>query len=123
MVVAFVVPAIAVFFDGANFGALPVLVGRGRIAEANAAVWGAQTVVEIVIPSLVGGRPRGHLAGHHAGASMRSAIVVSACFVVRIGRTLHDPTARAIAADRARGLSARSARGCASSSATPASGR
>ena len=31
-----------------------MLVGRGRIAEANAAVWGAQTLVEIVIPSLVG---------------------------------------------------------------------
>jgi MFS family permease len=54
LVVAFIGPAIATFFDGANFGALPVLVGRGRIAQANAAVWGAQTAIEIALPSLVG---------------------------------------------------------------------
>ena len=41
LVVAFAGPAVAVFFDGANFGALPVLVGRDRIAEANAAIWGS----------------------------------------------------------------------------------
>jgi MFS family permease len=54
LVVAFLGPAIATFFDGANFGALPVLVGRGRVAQANAAVWGAQTAIEIALPSLVG---------------------------------------------------------------------
>jgi MFS family permease len=54
MVVAFLGPAIATFFDGANFGALPVLVGRDRVAQANAAVWGAQTAIEIALPSLVG---------------------------------------------------------------------
>jgi hypothetical protein len=54
LVVAFLVPAVATFFDGANFGALPVLVGRHRVAQANAAVWGAQTTVEIALPSLVG---------------------------------------------------------------------
>jgi MFS family permease len=54
MVVAFLGPAIATFFDGANFGALPVLVGRDRVAQANAAVWGAQTAIEIALPALVG---------------------------------------------------------------------
>lgn len=54
LVVAFLGPAIAVFFDGANFGALPVLVGRDRIAQANAVVYGAQTTLEMVLPSLVG---------------------------------------------------------------------
>jgi MFS family permease len=54
LVVAFLAPAIATFFDGADFGALPVLVGRGRVAQANAAVWGAQTAIEIALPSLVG---------------------------------------------------------------------
>ncbi|CAN5562917.1 hypothetical protein BH18ACT8_BH18ACT8_15720 [soil metagenome] len=39
LLVAFGVPAVAVFFDGANFGALPVLVGTDRIAEANSIVW------------------------------------------------------------------------------------
>jgi MFS family permease len=54
MIVAFFVPTVAVFFDGANFGALPLLVGRDRIAQANAAVFGAATSAEIVLPSLVG---------------------------------------------------------------------
>ena len=35
LVVAFLGPTIGVFFDGAVFGALPTLVGRDRIAEAN----------------------------------------------------------------------------------------
>lgn len=54
LVVAFAGPAVAVFFDGANFGALPVLVGRDRIAVANAAVWTASTVVELLAPASVG---------------------------------------------------------------------
>lgn len=54
LAVAFLGPAIAVFFDGANFGALPLLVGRKRIAEANSVVWGAQSAAELVLPSLVG---------------------------------------------------------------------
>jgi hypothetical protein len=54
LAVAVVVPAVAVFFDGANFGAMPLLVGRDRIARANAAVFGAATGAEIVLPSVVG---------------------------------------------------------------------
>jgi MFS family permease len=90
MVVAFAVPAIAVFFDGANFGALPVLVGRGRIAEANAAVWGTQTLVEIMIPSLVG---VGLAVVHPATMLALDAVsyLVSAVFVARIGRLMYDP--------------------------------
>ena len=41
--------------------------GATRIAEANAAVWGAQTLVEIVIPSLVGVGLGDHVARDHAG--------------------------------------------------------
>jgi MFS family permease len=54
LAVAAVVPAVAVFFDGANFGAMPLLVGRDRIASANAALYGAATAAEVVLPSLVG---------------------------------------------------------------------
>jgi hypothetical protein len=54
LAVAVVVPAVAVFFDGANFGAMPLLVGRDRIARANAVVFGAATAAEIVLPSVVG---------------------------------------------------------------------
>jgi hypothetical protein len=42
------------FFDGANFGALPVLVGRERIGEANAAIWGFGGVLDLIIPAAVG---------------------------------------------------------------------
>jgi Transmembrane secretion effector len=91
MVVAFVVSGIAVFFDGANFGALPVLVGRDRIAEANAAVWGTQTVLEIVVPSAVG------IGLAVVDPSTMLAVdtvsyVASAWFITRIGRHLHDVT-------------------------------
>jgi len=54
LVVAFLGPTIGVFFDGAVFGALPMLVGRDRIAEANSVSWAAQSVVEMGVPSLVG---------------------------------------------------------------------
>lgn len=91
MVVAFLVPAIAVFFDGANFGALPMLVGRGRIAEANAAVWGAQTLVEIVIPSMVG-VGLAVLSPATMLAADAVSYLVSAYFIIRIHRPLHDST-------------------------------
>jgi MFS family permease len=50
LVAAFVVPALFVFFDAADFGALPTLVGRDRIALANSALWSTSTVVETVVP-------------------------------------------------------------------------
>jgi MFS family permease len=43
-----------VWFDAANFGAVPALVGRGRLIAANSALWSASTIVEIVGPSLAG---------------------------------------------------------------------
>jgi len=42
------------FFDGANFGALPVLVGRERVGEANSAVWGFGGVLDLTVPGAVG---------------------------------------------------------------------
>ena len=38
------------FFDAADFGALPTLVGRDRIAVANSALWSTSTVVETIVP-------------------------------------------------------------------------
>lgn len=102
MAVAFLVPSIAVFFDGANFGALPVLVGRDRIAQANAVVWGAQTVAEIVIPGLVGVT----LAVLHPAPMIALdafSYLVSAWFVWRVRRPMHD-TSRAAERLSARGL-------------------
>jgi len=54
LVVGFVVQTVYTFFDGANFGALPVLVGRARVAQANAAVWTVSSLVELFVPPLVG---------------------------------------------------------------------
>lgn len=90
LVVAFAAPAATVFFDGANFGALPVLVGRDRIAEANAAVWGAATVVEMVTPAAVG------IALAVVSPATLIAVdalsfAASAFFVRAITRLLQDP--------------------------------
>ncbi len=43
-----------VFFDAANFGALPTLVGKARLPAANGAIWSASTALEIVIPATAG---------------------------------------------------------------------
>jgi MFS family permease len=39
-----------VFFDGANFGALPAVAGRDRLANANSLVHGSSTVLEMSVP-------------------------------------------------------------------------
>ncbi|WP_157979694.1 MFS transporter [Kribbella monticola] len=52
LVVGFIVQTVFTFFDGANFGALPVLVGRERVAQANAAVWTASSLIELFVPPL-----------------------------------------------------------------------
>ncbi|HET6989302.1 MAG TPA: MFS transporter [Kribbella sp.] len=54
LVVAFTVQSVYTFFDGANFGALPVLVGRARVAQANSAVWTASSLIELLIPPVTG---------------------------------------------------------------------
>jgi hypothetical protein len=54
LAVAFLAPAVFVFFDAANFGAVPMLVGRDRIVVANSAIWSAATTAEIVVPALGG---------------------------------------------------------------------
>ncbi len=93
LLVAFAGPAVAVFFDGANFGALPVLVGRARIAEANAAVWAASTAVELMAPAAV---------GISLAVMMPASLLLvdalsfaaSALFVRGISRLLQDPERR-----------------------------
>ncbi|TCC16945.1 MFS transporter [Kribbella speibonae] len=54
LIVAFTVQAVYTFFDGANFGALPVLVGRARVAQANSAVWTASSLIELLVPPATG---------------------------------------------------------------------
>jgi len=54
IITGFVVSSVFVFFDAANFGAVPTLVGKERIREANSAVWGTTQVFDVVLPGLVG---------------------------------------------------------------------
>ena len=54
LVVAFLVPAAFVVFDAADFGAVPALVGRERLPEANSALWGVSTVIELAGLPLAG---------------------------------------------------------------------
>ncbi len=51
---SFVSMSFFVFFDAANFGAVPTLVGRDRISAANSAVWGTTQVFDVVLPGIVG---------------------------------------------------------------------
>lgn len=43
-----------VFFDAANFGALPTLVGPDRVTGAFSRLYGATTLAELVVPPLAG---------------------------------------------------------------------
>lgn len=54
LVVAAIVPSAFVWFDAAAFGALPAIVGRERIVEANSALWTATTLVGIGGPAVAG---------------------------------------------------------------------
>jgi hypothetical protein len=91
LAVAILGPAVGVFFDGANFGALPLLVGRERIAQANAAIYGATTTTEMLMPSLVGVtlavvRPATLLLADAL------SFAASAMLLRTIARVLHDDT-------------------------------
>lgn len=54
LAVAFTVQTLYVVFDAANFGALPLLVGRERLTAAYSRVYGTTTAVELIVPPLAG---------------------------------------------------------------------
>ncbi|WP_236808861.1 MFS transporter [Amycolatopsis albispora] len=54
LLVAFAVQVLFVFFDAANFGALPTLVGRAKLTAAYSKLYGATTIVEVAVPPLAG---------------------------------------------------------------------
>lgn len=51
---AFASASAAVLFDGSSAGALPTLVGRERLPDANARIWGTQGVLDVVTPAVAG---------------------------------------------------------------------
>jgi MFS family permease len=93
LVAAFLVPALFVFFDAADFGAVPALVGRDRIAAANGAIWSTSTVIETTVPLLAGAV----LAFIHAPTLIALdavSYVASALLIRALGRPLSDPGRR-----------------------------
>ncbi|CAM3738433.1 MFS transporter [Kibdelosporangium persicum] len=54
IVVGFVVQTCFVFFDAANFGALPTLVGKERLTSAFSTLYATTTSIELVVPALAG---------------------------------------------------------------------
>ncbi len=90
LLVGFVSQAVFAFFDGANFGALPLLVGRDRVGEANAAIWGFGGILDLGVPMAVGAV----LAVlHPADLLLVDAVSYagSACLVLAIVRPLSVP--------------------------------
>lgn len=54
LLVALASQSLWVFFEAAGAGGLPALVGRGRIAAAQSAIYGAEYAVEAIMPMLAG---------------------------------------------------------------------
>lgn len=78
LIVATVVPTAFVWFDAAAFGALPALVGRDRLVEANSALWTATTLVGIGGPALAG------VLVARGGAATALAVDVVACVLAAL---------------------------------------
>ena len=78
--VAFTAQTVFVFFDAANFGALPSLVPRLRLPAANSLVLGSGMVVETVVPGLTGAllavSPPATLVAVDAVSFLASALLV-----------------------------------------------
>lgn len=94
LVAGFCAQALFTFFDGANFGALPVLVGRERIGEANSAIWGFGGLLDLMVPAGVG---MALAAVHPADLLVIDALsfLASALLVRGIGRSLSAARERA----------------------------
>lgn len=54
LIVAGGVASATVWFDAANFGAVPALVGTDQLVRANSAIWSASTAVHVAAPPVAG---------------------------------------------------------------------
>jgi MFS family permease len=91
-VVALLAMSAFVWFDAANFGALPAIVGRERLVAANSAIWSATTVIGIIAPAVGGG-----LAALLGAAKVMSidatTFLISAALLTLIARPFNQPRA------------------------------
>jgi Transmembrane secretion effector len=97
---AFLVPAGFVFFDAAEFGAVPLLAGRDRLAEANSAIWGVGSAIELVALPLAGAA----LAVFDASSLLALdglSFLASALLVRSVRRSLSSPREAAVTRLRA----------------------
>lgn len=76
-----------VWFNAANFGALPTLVGRERIVAATSAIWTMSTVVDILGPA-VGGALAVFIGPTQALSADALSYLISAVSLVLIPRAL-----------------------------------
>ena len=90
LLVAGAAASVFVFFDAANFGAMPSLVERDQIGRANSVVWTGQNLSDIIVPALTG-----VLLAVASPASLLTvdavSFLVGALLVSRIRRTLSVP--------------------------------
>ncbi|HEX9236638.1 MAG TPA: MFS transporter, partial [Actinomycetota bacterium] len=90
LAVAAIAPTLFVFFDAANFGAVPVLVGRDRIPAANSAIWAAATIGDITAPAAAGALLA--IVAPTSLIGIDAATFAASAFLIRaIRRPLSDP--------------------------------
>lgn len=97
-VVAVLAMTAFVWFDAGNFGALPALVGREQIMEANSAIWGATTLIGIVAPA-VGGSLAALVGPVNVSAIDATTFLCSALLLVVISRPFNQARGREPAAE------------------------
>jgi MFS family permease len=94
VVAALLSSSLTIFFDAGAYGLVPALVGKANLAEANSAVYAAETVVRVVGTGMAGAliallRPAGTLA-IDATSFIASAFLIRA---VAYGSPAHGPAA------------------------------
>ncbi|HEY7022016.1 MAG TPA: MFS transporter [Ktedonobacterales bacterium] len=93
-IVGFLSATAFVWFDAANFGALPAIVGKDRLIAANSAIWSAATVIGIVGPGVAGALAT--LYGPAQAVSVDAlSYLLSACALALIPRAFSTATGSA----------------------------
>ncbi|MFD7654139.1 MFS transporter [Actinosynnema sp. NPDC059797] len=99
--VAFTAQTAFVFFDAANFGALPSLVGKEALTAAYAKLYGRTTLAELAVPPLAGllvavTAPAGLIAVHAVAAAGSAALVRAITGALSAPRETRPPLVRDI---------------------------
>lgn len=117
MVVALAIATAFVWFDAANFGAVPAIVGRERVVTAMSAVWASNTAASVVGPLVAGGLLAWIGVTQSLSFDALSYFVSAIILIAVRGRLLHSdradalrgtatdsPTRRSVRSEMAEGL-------------------